>query len=254
MRVMFTSAKGTNTDVRRHLPLAVIASVVGLAVGGSLAPPAHAGDAAPVVNRVRTDDHVVFITIDDGWVRDRRVTDLVHREHLPVTVFLIQKAGQEDPAYFRDVASEGGSVQDHTFDHPHLSRLSRDRQSGEICPPMDWEENTFNHRPTLLRPPYGDYNRTTTEVAGDCGLHDVVTWSAEVKGTKLTYGSGHSLHPGDIVLFHFHNDLYDGLSRFIETARQQGFTFGRLEDYLVPPPPPPPPPPQQQGPLPPLPL
>jgi peptidoglycan/xylan/chitin deacetylase (PgdA/CDA1 family) len=109
-----------------------------------------------------------------------------------------------------------------------------------------------------MRPPYGDHNRTTAEVSHDCGLQDVVMWSVEVRGTRVTYGSGHKLQPGDIVLFHFRTDLYDGLSHFIDLARHQGFSLASLEDYLVPKPAPPPPPPQQdpppRGPLPPLPL
>ena len=205
--------------------------------------------AVPLVTRVSTSDRVIFVTIDDGWYRDRSVVEIVHREHIPVTAFLIQRAAAEDPGYFREVAPEGGTIEDHTFDHPFLSRLSASRQSGEICNPLDWFGSTFGRRPLLVRPPYGDYNTTTGDVAKSCDLRTVVLWSVVVNGRRITTQGG-GLRPGDIVLLHFKKDLAAGLEQLIDQAHRAGLRFAGLMDYLVPPPPPPrqSPPPDQPPP------
>jgi hypothetical protein len=40
------------------------------------------------------------------------------------------------------------------------------------------------------------------------------------------------LQPGDIFLTHFRTDLLDNLIALKAALDQQGFTVGRLEDYL----------------------
>lgn len=169
----------------------------------------------------------------------------------------MQRAAAKDLAYFKDVISEGGTVEDHTFDHPFLSRQSFARQSGEICSPLDWYAQSFGRRPALLRPPYGNFNAATGDVAHSCGLAAVVLWSVEVRGTRVMT-SGGGLRAGDIVLLHFRKDLAAGLNVIVARAHRAGLGFGRLPEYLAPqqsPPPdqpapkdPPPPPPPSDPP------
>jgi peptidoglycan/xylan/chitin deacetylase (PgdA/CDA1 family) len=189
--------------------------------------------AVPLVSRVATHDPVIFITIDDGWVRDRAVIDLVHREHIPVTTFLVEQAAVRDPGYFKEIISEGGTVEDHTINHPYLTRVSAKRQTGEICGPLDWYTSTFGSRPALFRPPYGSYNTTTGDVAKSCGLAAVVLWSVDVTGRRVATQGG-PLRAGDIVLLHYRKDLIQGLQAVVDQAHRLGLGFAHLEDYLLP--------------------
>ena len=203
----------------------------------------------PLVSRVPTGDRVIFITIDDGWVRDRAVIDLIHREHMPVSTFLVKQAASKDPGYFKEIVSEGGTVEDHTVDHPFLSRVSAQRQTDEVCGPLDWYTSTFGTRPRLFRPPYGDYNATTGDVAKACGLAAVVLWSVDVRGRQVSTQGG-PLRSGDIVLLHYRKDLIQSLQVVVDQAHRLGLGFGHLEDYVLPHQPPPNEPPPQQSPPP----
>jgi peptidoglycan/xylan/chitin deacetylase (PgdA/CDA1 family) len=51
------------------------------------------GRLAPVIYRVATTQPVVFLTIDDGWVRDPQVINFIRDHQLPATVFLLTAAG-----------------------------------------------------------------------------------------------------------------------------------------------------------------
>jgi len=255
------------TGVRRIVPAIILAVLVVLAPPASARARRHADRSArlptrlavSLVSRVSTSDPVVFLTIDDGWLRDRAVVDVVHRQHIPVTTFLIERAAAKDPAYFRAITSEGGSVEDHTVDHPYLSRLSSRRQTDEVCGPLNWFAATFGSRPVLLRPPYGQYNVTTGEVAKSCGLSAIVLWSVVVDGHNVTTRGG-PIRAGDIILLHYRKNLLAGVQTVIDQAHRRGLRFAHLEDYLVahPPPeprptpsePPPEPPPPSCAPLP----
>jgi hypothetical protein len=48
----------------------------------------------------------------------------------------------------------------------------------------------------------------------------------------VQYQQGNQLRPGDIVLSHFRDDLYDNIRALLWQARLQGLTIAPVEDYL----------------------
>jgi peptidoglycan/xylan/chitin deacetylase (PgdA/CDA1 family) len=190
-----------------------------------------AGPLAPVIYRIQTNQPVVFLTIDDGWVRDPAVAAFLRAQHLPVTVFLTTAAGKQDPGYFRALQAAGATIEDHTLTHPRLPSLTLAGQQRELCGSADDDARTYGTRPTLMRPPYGLQNTGTQRAAALCGLRAVVEWTAVVSNSQLT-AIGGRLQPGYIIIFHFRPGLLDDL-RTAETAIQAArLTVGRLESYL----------------------
>lgn len=186
----------------------------------------------PVFYRLHISAPVVFVTVDDGWVRDPRVIDFVRQSGWPISVFLIERAAMGAPAYFRQLQSAGATIEDHTFDHPYLTALGTDRQTSEICRPMHDYPGMFGKSPTLLRPPYGAWNPTTTRVARSCGLAAVVEWSATYFEGRLAIAGGTHLRSGDVILLHFNSALYADLVRLRQLLASQGLAVGRLESYI----------------------
>ena len=208
--------------VRRScLLLGVVAAIV-LATAGCL----------PVtVSRVPTNRPVVFFTIDDGLVRDPAVINFLRAYRIPVTLFVNPGPVDQDPGYFQSLRSLGNSIQDHTVNHPDLTRLSVDGQKAEICSALDNYQTRFGQRPWMLRPPYGSYNLGTRIAASTCGIRFVVLWRA-------TRDNGHlatqvePLQPGDIILMHFRSDLLHNLQVIYYTALMSGLQPAALSDYL----------------------
>ena len=195
------------------------------------------GSSDPVFYRLHIPGPVVFVTIDDGWVRDPRVIDFLHQTGWPISIFLIERAAMGAPAYFHQLQSAGATIEDHTFDHPFLNTLGADRQSSEICRPVHDYPGMFGHAPTLLRPPYGAWNPTTARVARSCGLSAVVEWSATYFQGRLAISGGTHLRSGDVILLHFDAPLYDDLVKLRQILASQGLSVGRLESYISGPPP-----------------
>ncbi|HZJ26903.1 MAG TPA: polysaccharide deacetylase family protein [Acidimicrobiia bacterium] len=187
---------------------------------------------APVVSRVDTTDRVVFITIDDGLIRDPAVIDTIRRMDVPVSLFLVEGLAEQGQDYFRELIALGASVHSHTTSHEDLRGLGWSAQATEICDPADTITELFDQRATLFRPPYGAYDETTQAVAGYCGYDAVVAWAGAANDGRIDLQAG-ALQPGDIILFHFRTDLAQNLEVLEQMSRDQGFRIGRLEDYLV---------------------
>ena len=186
---------------------------------------------------IRTRGKVFFITIDDGNDKTDAALKYVQRHKIPVTAFLTAAAVQGDWSYFRKITSYGGSVENHTMTHKSL--IGDANLHYEICKTQHIYAKKFHNAPKLLRPPYGYGGYATAgakrqaldTTARSCGIKHIVMWNAVAEGGKFTFVKG-SLHRGDIVLFHFKQDLASELKQVIAMAKRHRLHPGSLTGYL----------------------
>ncbi|MCX6461734.1 MAG: polysaccharide deacetylase family protein [Actinobacteria bacterium] len=169
-----------------------------------------------VVDHIKTKDKVFFITIDDGWYRQKALADWVVKRKIPVTVFLTNQArttmSVDHSRCFTKVASFG-TVQNHTMTHKSLAWMNTNRKR-EICSAQSVYGKSFGYRPWMLRPPFGDgyFNlhsraRLIESVAASCGIEY-------------------------IVLMHFEGDTQANMARLVRRYAAVGLKPARLENYL----------------------
>jgi peptidoglycan/xylan/chitin deacetylase (PgdA/CDA1 family) len=211
----------TTTSTTRPLPVPPPARPVAL-------PP---GRSAPALSRLPITDKVIFLGIDDGNVRDPAVLDQLQRDHLPFTVFLTMGPSQADPAFWRRAVAAGGTIESHTLTHPDLTTVSRSVLRSEMCGTIEPYQALSGRRPTLFRPPYGKADDAVRRQAAECGYRAVILWMGSTNNGRLTMQEG-ALHPGDILLLHWRDTLAADIADVVARCRQEGFTVGRLEDYL----------------------
>ena len=190
-------------------------------------------DGAVVVSRVDTTDKVVFLTIDDGRVKDPAVMDFLVERRWPATLFLVSGEFKADPAYFGRIIEVGGNISSHTMNHPALKGMAYEQQRWQICGMKDKIAEQFGgYAGHLFRPPYGSWDGNTRRAAASCGINAVVVWNSELWEGNVDLARRPALQPGDIFLTHFRSDLLDNLKALEAAITAQGFTIGRLEDYL----------------------
>jgi len=191
-----------------------------------------AAGAVPVFSTIATADPVVFLTIDDGNVRDPRVPELLAQFKVPATLFLNQGPFLADPDYFFRVSASGGTINSHTKSHTQLTRLSAASQRNEICGMRDIIGQHMFVPGHLFRAPYGVSNGATQTAAGSCGINAVLYWHVALNDGRIQYQHGNQLHPGDIILTHFRSDLYDNIRALLWQCALQGLTIAPVEAYL----------------------
>ncbi|MET7473085.1 polysaccharide deacetylase family protein [Streptomyces sp. NPDC005648] len=196
-------------------------------------------DLPPVFTTVPTRQKVVFLTIDDGAEKDPAFLRMMSQLKIPYTAFLSNFLIKDDYPYFRKMRSEGVTLNNHTLTHPYLPGLSYGQQRREICGMQDVMEKQFGKRPTVFRPPFGNYNQDTLRAARSCGIKYAPIWDEEVFVDHWEYREDdQDLHPGDIVLTHFRGrdewkgTMVDDMRRFLNRVTAEGYAVARLEDYL----------------------
>ncbi len=189
------------------------------------------GPAAPVIWSARIKQRAVFITIDDGWFPSPKVLQLMRLDHLPLTAFLIQKAAAQNIPYWQEFVNLGGSVEDHTYSHPVLTKVSPREDLMQISSPIKYFRQ-FGVNSTELRPPYGNCDIVVQKMAAKAGIKYVVMWDAIMNDGKLTTYNGKPLSPGDIVLLHWLPGVGQDLETLLGILKQDNLGVASLSDVL----------------------
>jgi cellulose synthase/poly-beta-1,6-N-acetylglucosamine synthase-like glycosyltransferase/peptidoglycan/xylan/chitin deacetylase (PgdA/CDA1 family)/spore germination protein YaaH len=119
-----------------------------------------------VIRRAGDRPGLVALTFDDGpdaeWTP--RVLDILKRERVLATFFIIGENGMENPELVRRVVAEGHDIGNHTFTHPNLGEIPGRLTDLELNATERLIESLTGRSTTLFRPPYfGDAEPTTPD-------------------------------------------------------------------------------------------
>jgi peptidoglycan/xylan/chitin deacetylase (PgdA/CDA1 family) len=176
----------------RRAPLAsalrVIAALALLAAGSfglyELVESPRTGAFQPVVTH--GEGHAVALTYDDGPTRGitDRVLDVLEREHVPATFFVVGRAARREPALLRRMRADGDEIENHSDTHAHLNAIfSAPALDAEIANAGDAIFAATGARPRWLRPPFGARDAAVLDAARRHGLR-VALWSAMLDETS----------------------------------------------------------------------
>nr|MDP9333824.1 polysaccharide deacetylase family protein [Actinomycetota bacterium] len=228
-------------------PIRLAAPVVGIATSwassSGFALPllefARALANAPGSQRTWVGPHEVALTFDDGPGADTpSVLAVLALDNVPATFFTVGYLAATRADLLAAEANAGMSVEDHSWDHPDLTRLSIPAIDDELTRAANAIQAGIGRRPTCFRPPYGSTNSTVAAEGAKLGLAQIL-WNVDpsdylqpgatvIAARVLAAGTGRGLVVG----------LHDGggdrsqtvaaLPAIIEGLRARGYTFVRL--------------------------
>lgn len=193
------------------------------------------------VYSVERDDKVVAISFDASWGADKTIAilDILDQYNVKTTFFLVGGWVDKYPEMVKEIFRRGHEIGNHSDSHPHMSKLSEQQIRDELRIMSDKVENLTGVRPTLFRPPYGDYNNRVISVSRAEG-YEAVQWSIDSldwkdRGTQdIIKQCTYRVDNGDIVLFHNDsNDIVNALPTVIQHYQSLGFTIIPVSEILL---------------------
>ncbi len=190
---------------------------------------------------VQRDDKVLSISFDASWGADKTLSilDILDEHNVKTTFFLVGGWVDKYPDMVKEIAARGHEIGNHSDTHPHMSQLSESDIKDELRIMSDKVEKLTGVRPTLFRPPYGDYNNRVIEVARAEG-YECVQWSIDSldwkdRGTEdIIKQCTYRVDNGDIVLFHNDsNDIVNALPTVIKHYQGLGYTIIPVSELLL---------------------
>lgn len=190
---------------------------------------------------VEREDKVISVTFDASWGGDKtlKILDLLDEYGAKATFFLVGIWVDKYPELVQEIAARGHEIGNHSASHAHFTQISDAKIRQELSACSDKIEALTGVRPTLFRPPYGDYNSKVITIVRDEG-YEAVQWSIDSLDWKnrgvedVVKRATSNVQPGDIILFH--NDaqyIVDALPAILQFYQAQGFQIVSAKDILL---------------------
>lgn len=178
---------------------------------------------------------LLAITFDDGPAPSTtlKLLDGLRERDAKVTFFVLGNRVRQFPEIIKKAYDEGHTIGSHTYSHKNLKNLNDNELKIEITRANDEIEKAIGKSPTILRPPYGEYNKHVIDISG----MPFILWNIDpqdwkYKDTERVYDHIiNSAKDGNIILLH---DIYDtsveAALMAIDTLIEQGYAIVSLEE------------------------
>lgn len=170
----------------------------------------------------------------------QQLIDILGQYDVKATFFVVGAWVDKYPESVKALADAGHEVMNHSDTHAHMSQLSSTEIVADINACNDKIEAVTGVRPTLVRPPYGEYDDHVVSAIRSMDMEpiqwdvDSLDWK-DLSAADITQRVVSKVQPGSIVLFHnaaLHTP--EALPGIIETLLQEGYTFVPISQLILP--------------------
>lgn len=194
----------------------------------------------PIYN-VQRDDKVISLSFDAAWGNEdtQELVDILGRYNVKATFFVVGFWVDKFPESVKALHDAGHEIMNHSDNHAHFNSLDSAQIVENVTKCNDKIEKVTGVRPTLFRPPYGEYNNNVINTINDMKMLpiqwniDSLDWknlsAAEIGRRVLS-----KAQPGSIVLFHNAAKHTPGaLPLIIENLQKQGYSIVPISQILL---------------------
>ncbi|WP_380282741.1 polysaccharide deacetylase family protein [Kitasatospora purpeofusca] len=206
---------------------------------GALVAAATAVVALPAAPAQAAAAKVVYLTFDDGPSPryTPQVLTLLSQYGVRATFFEIGQNVAANPEVTRQVGAQGHSVQNHSWSHPDLRKVSKAAFQDQVTATDARIRAQTGTTPTCLRPPYGGVNGTVRSAAAGLGK-SIQLWSVDPQDWARPGRAAierrvlDAVKPGSVVLLHDgggdRSQTVAALPAVLRTLKSRGYTFALL--------------------------
>ena len=230
---------------RKHLAVlacVLAAAAIFYAVSYPAAVGAYAAKRQLPIYCVQRDQKVLSISFDAAWGNEdtQQLIDILAKYNVKATFFVVGEWVDKYPESVKALHDAGHEVMNHSNDHAHMTQLSQDQIIADVNACNDKIEAVTGVRPTLIRPPYGEYDDKVITAIRSMGMEpiqwdvDSLDWK-DLSAGEITKRVVSKVQPGSIVLFHnaaLHTP--EALPGIIEALLQEGYSFVPISQILLP--------------------
>ena len=191
---------------------------------------------------VQRDQKMLSISFDAAWGNEdtQQLIDILGKYQIKATFFVVGDWVDKYPESVLALHEAGHEIMNHSNTHAHMSQLSREEIVADVEACNDKIEAVTGVRPTLIRPPYGEYDNNVISAIRSIGMEpiqwdvDSLDWK-EIPADEICQRVVSRVGPGSIVLFHnaaIHTP--EALPGIIEALLQEGYTFVPISQLILP--------------------
>lgn len=189
---------------------------------------------------VATEEKVISLSFDAAWGNEdtQILIDILAEYDIKVTFFVVGEWVDKYPESVKALYDAGHEIQNHSDTHPHMTTLDYNQMVAEMNDCSDKIEAITGVRPTLFRPPYGDYDDKLVATLREQGYYciqwniDSLDWK-DPAPSEIVSRVLKNAQNGSIVLFHnAATHTPSALPDVIKGLIDEGYSFKKISDLI----------------------
>ncbi|MBR5328623.1 MAG: polysaccharide deacetylase family protein [Firmicutes bacterium] len=221
-------------NVLRGMGIALLCLILlgcGTMLSPQVAPTAVTGQKP--IYAVERSDKTMAISFDASWGAEHTETILaiLEQHNVKTTFFLVNLWIEEYPEMVKAIHEKGHEIGLHSATHPKFTELSQSQITKELTANQAAIEKLTGQKPTIFRPPFGDYNSDVIATVSGLGITSV-QWSIDsldwqgLTAQEIADRILKDAAPGAIVLLHNNGDhTAEALELFLPALLNEGYTI-----------------------------
>ena len=224
------------------LACALLAAAMFALVNAPAVAEASATDRQLPIYCVQRDQKMLAISFDAAWGNEdtQQLIDILGKYNVKATFFVVGDWVDKYPESVKALHDAGHEVMNHSNSHAHMSQLSSEAIVADVEACNDKIEAVTGVRPTLIRPPYGEYDNNVITSIRSIGM-EPIQWDVDSLDWK-DYGEQNiidtvlenkSLQNGSIILCH-NGAKYtaDALEKVITGLQEKGYQIVPVSELI----------------------
>ncbi len=201
---------------------------------------ANASQRSIPIYCVDTDEKKVSISFDAAWGNEQTQTllDILDKYNVKSTFFLVGDWVRNYPEDVKNIAKAGHDIGNHSNTHPYMTQLDVGGITSEIETCNNEVEELTGKKPTLFRPPYGDYDNNVVDTVKGMGMY-CVQWDVDsldwknLSPEEMLSRIKNNIKSGSIVLMHNGaENTPKALPMIIECIQELGYEIVPISELI----------------------
>lgn len=193
----------------------------------------------PIYN-VETEEKKIAFTINCAWNADDidKILETLKNNDVHITFFLVGNWVDKYPEAVKKIYEAGHEIGSHSNTHPHVNNLSAEKNLEEINLSVSKIQKITGQKTYLYRAPYGEYNDTVIQTAGENGYY-TIQWNLDtldyegLTGEEMWNRIKNKLENGSIILSHNGTKhTADSLDMLIKNIKSSGYEITTISDLI----------------------
>jgi polysaccharide deacetylase family sporulation protein PdaB len=159
---------------------------------------------------VACEDKKAAITFDCAWGADDipDILNTLNKEDVKATFFIVGQWAEKHSEAVKLIAQGGHDIANHSYSHLRMGVIGSEKIRSEILKCSSKLTEISGTKVELFRPPYGDYSKDVTRIAGEMGYYtiqwdvDSLDWKPGISQNEIINRVNRKVNPGSIILFH----------------------------------------------------
>lgn len=231
--VVTVTAQANNASGERQTQISVVAGEERISIQVTQAGTRNgSGDAEGTM--------YVALSFDDGPNNQTtpKVLDIIEEHGITASFFVIGQYIDDSTApQMNRAISLGCEIQNHSYTHSYMTRLTTDQVKDEIRRTDDLVEKYTSTRPTMFRPPYIDHNKAMHDAVGHVFISGVSCndWDSGYSAQERYDDLMSKVQDGDIILLHDfkgNDNTVEALKMIIPELKKRGFKIVTISELF----------------------